>query len=122
MRVDELQQILDDHRMWVTGQGGSRANLGGANLREANLGDVKWINARPLQLSGSQHTITALSPGRVLIGCHSKSIDQWLEHYKAIGRAENYSVDQVEEYGAHLRHVAAWLERAARLGWFERVD
>lgn len=39
MNTNELQKILDEHKLWVTsmGESGSRANLSGANLCGADL-------------------------------------------------------------------------------------
>jgi len=33
----EIARFLDDHKKWVSGEGGARANLSGANLSGANL-------------------------------------------------------------------------------------
>ena len=33
----ELNQVLEQHRLWLNGKGGKCANLMGANLRRANL-------------------------------------------------------------------------------------
>lgn len=37
MNSKELKAVLDDHRRWLDGDGGSRADLGFADLRRANL-------------------------------------------------------------------------------------
>lgn len=38
MNIKELKRILELHEKWVNGEeGGERANLKGANLREADL-------------------------------------------------------------------------------------
>jgi len=37
MTKDELKSILEQHWLWVGGNGGKRANLRGANLRGADL-------------------------------------------------------------------------------------
>lgn len=37
MNQDELNKILADHKVWLRGDGGKRANLRGANLSCANL-------------------------------------------------------------------------------------
>ena len=37
MKASELNQILDQHRLWLDGKGGKRANLVGAYLEGANL-------------------------------------------------------------------------------------
>ena len=36
----DLKKILDEHLLWLNGEGGSRANLSGANLFGANLSDA----------------------------------------------------------------------------------
>jgi uncharacterized protein YjbI with pentapeptide repeats len=43
MNAEDLQEMLDDHRLWLNNEGGSRANLhdadlGGADLHDADLG------------------------------------------------------------------------------------
>jgi uncharacterized protein YjbI with pentapeptide repeats len=44
--ADELKQILDDHSKWVRGvSGGQRADLYGADLRDANLRDANLYGA-----------------------------------------------------------------------------
>ena len=37
MKTEELKAILTEHALWLTGNGGERANLSDANLRGANL-------------------------------------------------------------------------------------
>ena len=37
MTQEELNAILENHKKWLEGNGGERANLKGANLRGANL-------------------------------------------------------------------------------------
>lgn len=37
MNTDELKTILEQHKLWLDGDGGERANLRGANLRCADL-------------------------------------------------------------------------------------
>ena len=41
----DLKKILDEHLLWLNGEGGSRANLFGANLRNADLRDANLSNA-----------------------------------------------------------------------------
>ena len=41
----DLKKILDEHLLWLNGEGGSRANLFGANLRDANLRCADLRNA-----------------------------------------------------------------------------
>jgi len=50
MRQEKLNEILNDHRLWLRGEGGPRAylreaNLWGANLREAELREANLWGA-----------------------------------------------------------------------------
>ena len=55
MQSEELQKILDDHRLWRSGKGGARANLAGANLVVANLvgADLAGANLDGANLAGA---------------------------------------------------------------------
>ena len=37
MSNEELKEILDNHKLWINGEGGCRADLSGANLSRADL-------------------------------------------------------------------------------------
>ena len=50
MNKDQLAEILEQHRKWLYDDGGERANLSGANLRDANLSGA---NLRDANLSGA---------------------------------------------------------------------
>ena len=41
----DLKKILDEHLLWLNGEGGSRANLSNADLRDANLRGANLSNA-----------------------------------------------------------------------------
>ena len=89
----------------------SGADLRGANLRGADLrgADLRGADLRGqpfIRMHGSRHEINAHGK-TVRIGCHLNDIAWWLEHYKAVGRAENYTPDQVEEYGQYLKLIEA---------------
>jgi Family of unknown function (DUF5758)/Pentapeptide repeats (8 copies) len=45
MTQEELTNILEDHKKWLTEQGGSRADLSGANLSRANLYSANLYSA-----------------------------------------------------------------------------
>ena len=100
---------------YLSGANLSRANLSGANLSGANLGDLKI-----LQIAGLRDFIVALStPGgiEVRVGCQHHPLAHWLEHYKAIGRANDYEDDEIAEYGLHLGYVEQW---AKTIVWPEK--
>ena len=51
----DLKKILDEHLLWLNGEGGSRANLSNADLRDANLSnaDLFGANLRGANLFGA---------------------------------------------------------------------
>ena len=51
----DLKKILDEHLLWLNGEGGSRANLSNADLRGANLSnaDLFGANLRGANLFGA---------------------------------------------------------------------
>ena len=52
---DQLRTIIDQHGLWLRGEGGSRANLSGANLSGANLygADLSGANLSGANLYGA---------------------------------------------------------------------
>ncbi len=55
MTPTELAAIIDDHRLWLAGEGGKRANLYGADLRGAILygADLRYANLYGADLYGA---------------------------------------------------------------------
>jgi uncharacterized protein YjbI with pentapeptide repeats len=45
MEASKLKEILEQHKLWLDGKGGSRANLYGADLSFANLKDANLYGA-----------------------------------------------------------------------------
>ena len=86
MNKDELQEILDNHKLWLDDEGGERADLRGAYLRGANLGDANLSGA---YLSGATGNLKELKSVFVetwpitytadvmQIGCERHTIDAW---------------------------------------------
>ena len=61
MNKEKLQKILENHRLWLSGDGGERANLSDADLDCANLrgadlrnADLRCANLRGADLSGAK--------------------------------------------------------------------
>ena len=83
---DLVKQILADHALWVTGNGGKRANLLGANLLGANLwgatGNMREI--RTMHIDTWPVTYTAYT---LQIGCQRHSIEKWRKWDTEAGRA-----------------------------------
>jgi len=55
MEASELKEILEQHRLWLAGKGGSRANFYGADLWSANLrdADLRGADIRDANLWGA---------------------------------------------------------------------
>ena len=53
----------------------------------------------PLYIQGSKHSVTNCAYGSIAIGCQVHTFAEWKRHYKAIGKAQNYTAAQIKEYG-----------------------
>jgi hypothetical protein len=93
----------------LTGANLTGANLTGANLTDADLTDANLTGANLTIIHGSHHRIIAIGDD-VRIGCARHSLAEWLESYAAIGTENGYSVQAIEEYGEHLRHIGRVIE------------
>ena len=109
--ADLIRANLTDANL--TGANLIRANLTDANLTGADLygADLYGANLEKFRcvIPGSRHVITATDK-RVSIGCHTYTIGHWLEHFRAIGRAEKYTDEQIEEYGENLNRIEAMMK------------
>ena len=59
----DLKKILDEHLLWLNGEGGSRADLSGANLSDADLSyaNLSYANLSGANLSGANLSYANLS-------------------------------------------------------------
>ena len=90
------------------------ANLGGANLRGANLRGANLGGARfPLQISGHKDWLITEHDGKLRIGCHVHTFEQWIKNAEKIGKAEGYSDLDIEIYKLHIKH----LRKVSQLLW-----
>jgi len=69
-----------------------------------------WVFSPPY-IQGTCHALTLCSLTQIAIGCHVHDVVDWLERYKAIGRSEGYTKEQIAEYGRHLVYLAAIAKR-----------
>jgi hypothetical protein len=86
----------------------SGANLSGADLRGANLSGANLSGADgdfTIGYFGQHHAIAA--GGYIFIGCEQYTYDEWLEGYEAIGRANDYSDDEIADYGVWIKLAVA---------------
>ena len=94
----DLKKILDEHLLWLNGEGGSGANLFGANLRGANLrgADLFGANLRNADLSNAD-LFGANLRGANLFGANLRDAD--------LRNADlsNANLSNANLFGANLR-------------------
>ena len=90
------------------------ADLAGADLAGVNLAGANGLLSKPvtpLQIGGSRDWIIVRQDGHITIGCEHHPLTWWEEHYRAVGRREDYSDQQVAEYADHIAACRKWMER-----------
>ena len=97
----------------LTGADLTGANLSGANLTDADLSEA---NLRRVNLTGASGPFTTFAAGRHsavfagghgVIGCVRRTYDDWLRDYAAIGAANGYTAEEIEEYGQFIALAVA---------------
>lgn len=99
------------------------ADLGGADLRGADLGGAHLGGAAlygaagllskpipPLQILGTRHPLIVREDGFITIGCEHHEVAWWEQHYRAVGRRENYSLEQINEYRNYIALSKYWMK------------
>ena len=81
------------------------ADLRDADLRDADLRDAN-LSINIFQINGSRHSLMAYD-NNIYIGCIKNSIEWWVENYKEVGKKENYTKDQIKEYGKYIKFIAS---------------
>ena len=65
---------------------------------------------KSIYITGSSHTLTYTGNNTLSIGCHNYTIDKWLEKFEIIGKKENYSLEQIEEYRKYILIIKQFAE------------
>jgi hypothetical protein len=85
---------------------GSYARVGD-NARvgyNATVGD--GVNAKCIQFIGSNHNVYYWGEDKIEIGCYQHEMDYWLQNYASIGKIENYTEQEIEEYGRYITIIS----------------
>jgi len=82
------------------------ANLRGADLREADLlgANLYGANLPIVHIKGTANLLQYLTEN-ITIGCEFHSLEYWLIMYDVIGRENNYTESQIEEYGNYIKSI-----------------
>ena len=78
----------------------------------ARVSGDAWAQS-PLYIQGSRHALTLCSHTQIAIGCHVHAIAEWKKTYKAVGKAEGYTPEQIAEYGEYIALFAKAAKRIA---------
>jgi len=97
---------------------GNRAIIGdGASIGDeasigyrVSIGDGASIgeNEKPktIFISGSKHVVNYWGQDLIAIGCHQRTISNWLETFKQVGEEHDYTPEQIEEYGNYIKFIS----------------
>ena len=103
----------DLSRADLSGADLSRANLSGADLSGANLSGAEGLLPNgliPLQIFGTKHALIVKEPGHITVGCEHHPVAWWEEHYAAVGRREDYTATQRNEYRNFIALAKDWMK------------
>jgi pentapeptide repeat protein len=89
------------------------ADLRGADLRGADLRGATGLEKFPVQIGGHRHWLLTTNGGKLRIGCHIYTFEEWEKHADAIGRKEKYSPLDIEIYKLHIAHI----KKVSQLLW-----
>lgn len=78
----------------------------GGRVEEGEIfgGEIRdgiWTTS-PLQIQGSRHFVNMSRPGYLKIGCLEKSIQEWKERYKKLGKLYGYTTKEIREYKLYI--------------------
>jgi acyl-[acyl carrier protein]--UDP-N-acetylglucosamine O-acyltransferase len=102
---------------WATVGEGAKVGEGATVGEEATVGEGAKVGEKttwktnPPQIQGSRHILTLCSPTQIAVGCHIHDITRWQKHFKAIGKTEGYTREEIEEYGLHIDYLASLAPR-----------
>ena len=61
---------------------------------------------KSLFISASQHSVSYWGYDAIQTGCKKHTISEWQKHFREIGKAEDYSEEQIDEYGFYIDLIA----------------
>lgn len=85
-----------------------KANVTNVNIQQnQKIYGGTWTLRGPSHIVGSRHVLSQLDRKRIRIGCQERTIQDWLNNFRKIGRDWGYTAEQIAEYGHYIRAIAA---------------
>ena len=81
----------------------------GGEIRGGEISGGEWTFS-PLQIQGSKHFVVTGSHTHIAIGCQNHTISEWQNNFQKIGIDNDYTSDQITEYGLFIALCAEWLK------------
>ena len=76
----------------------------------------EWTKS-PLFIEGSRYALVQCGAGdSIQIGCKVLTFAEWLEKGREIGEDYGFSLEELDEYEAHIRHIIALTETRPSAG------
>lgn len=109
-KVSGQSRITDDTRIFdnaeIRGEAviSAFSDIGGTSIIEgaSRITGGKFYTS-PLQIRGSRHFFNVSANDRITIGCEDHSFSYWNLNYQEVGRHNDYSEEEIEEYGKYIR-------------------
>jgi hypothetical protein len=102
-------QHTDLSRASLSGANLQHTDLSGANLSGADLKGTILEGKAVLSFQFERHAACFYGTDEIRIGCHTKTVADWLAQYKEVGQSEGYSGKQIEMYGNFIKQCAVIL-------------
>ena len=120
----ELASILNLHKAWIIGEDyGKRADLSGADLREADLSraDLRWADLPGADLSRANLDYSGLPLWRGSLSAHfdDKQLKQIAYHLVKAGLQSKNASDETQAELRKLIQFANGFHRAEKCGFIE---
>ena len=104
-RISRTVNGVEETGGWIEKESNLDASSGAWVFGNAQVFGNAWTQS-PLYIQGSRHALTLCSHTQIAIGCHVHTIAEWKKTYKAVGKAEGYTPEQIAEYGRHIAYIA----------------
>ena len=107
--ISELEEEFAKRRIMIGNycELGDRCELGDCCELgyRCKLGDDCKV-PKALLISASRHSVSYWGDDAIQIGCRRYTILDWQKHFRKIGKAENYSEEQIAEYKNYIDLIA----------------